>query len=289
MNAIDVHAGMADERRARLARAGQQADRRRRNPAGAQGLGETQRDPRRLLGRLEHNGVTGGERRRRHPARDRQREVPRRDDRDDAARHVAQLVALAGNLEQRPSAVELDRRPRVVLEEVDRLADVGVGLAPRLGAFAHLQRGELEPPLAQPAGGGDQRRGAPGGADRAPGLGAGAARRRRHGGIDVAGGRRRGLGDDPLWPSRIGRYESVAGPRVLADPHRHAQRELGVDRRQRVGEPAAHRGAPQLEDRLVGERRRAHGAASSCSSATPRACSARKDSLLVFSSSRRTR
>ena len=48
---------------------------------------------------------------------------------------------------------------------------------------------------------------------------------------------------------------------------------------------------PQLEDRLVAERLHAGtagGARSSCSG-TPRACSCRNDSLLVFSSSRRTR
>ena len=48
----------------------------------------------------------------------------------DAARRVAQLVALAGHLEERRAARRARRAARVVLEEVDRLADVGVGLAP---------------------------------------------------------------------------------------------------------------------------------------------------------------
>ena len=44
---------------------------------------------------------------------------------------VAQRVALAGHLHERRAAVELDRPARVVLEEVDRLADVRVGLRAR--------------------------------------------------------------------------------------------------------------------------------------------------------------
>ena len=58
----------------------------------------------------------------------------------------------------------------------------------------------------------------------------------------------------------------------------------------RRAELLARGGAAQLEHRLVAERgQRAHGAASSSSIGRPLACSARKDSLLVFSSRRRTR
>ncbi len=64
---------------------------------------------------------------------------------------VAQRVALAGDLHERGAALELDRAPRVVLEEVDRLADVRIGLRPGLGALADGERGELG--AAQRAGG----------------------------------------------------------------------------------------------------------------------------------------
>src|ERR687896_269293 len=49
-----------------------------------------------------------------HPARDRDREVPRRDHRDHPARPVAERVALAGDLQQRSAGLELDRPARVV-------------------------------------------------------------------------------------------------------------------------------------------------------------------------------
>ena len=64
-------------------------------PRLAQRAEEHQRAARRLLGGLEHDGVArrqaGGD----HPERDRDREVPRRDDRDDPARRVAERVLLA--------------------------------------------------------------------------------------------------------------------------------------------------------------------------------------------------
>ena len=204
-----------------------------------------------------------------HAHRDREREVPRRDDRDDAARGVAHLVALAGHLEERLAAVERDRAARVELEEVDRLADVGVGLAPRLGALAHRERGELGPALAQPGGG--ARRG---------------SRRARSAGVrDHAGNASRARSRPPRrprrsWPSARGRRRARASPGsvetssspcalVVADPDRDAQRQLAA--RARHARPAsslALGGAAQLEDRLVGERWRqvGHGAARSSSS-----------------------
>ena len=87
--------------------------------------------------------------------------------------------------------------------------------------------------------------------------------------------------DDARWHAGIGRLEG--GPAAVADAQRQARIELAQRGQQRL----TRRRAAQLERRLVGER--LHGGASSSSSGAPLACSARNDSLDVFSSSRRTR
>ena len=88
------------------------------------------------------------------PHGDRDREVPRRDDRDDAARRgSASRCARRGPGSSGVPRSSATRPAGVVLEEVDRLADVGVGLGPRLGALADGERGELVAALAQPRGG----------------------------------------------------------------------------------------------------------------------------------------
>ena len=147
-----VHARVADQRRADRPFARQQRQRGRRQAGLAQRAHEHVRARGRLLGGLERpRRCRSRAPARDHPERDRDREVPGRDDGDDAARRPAQLVALAGQLDQLAGALgELDRLARVVLEEVDRLAHVGVRLAPRLGGLAHLERRDLQPPLAQP-------------------------------------------------------------------------------------------------------------------------------------------
>ncbi len=148
-----VDAGMPHERLARVAEAGQQRDRAGRDARLAQRGRKRVAAGRGLLGRLQHHGVAGRERRGGHPAGDRDREVPRRDHRRDAASHVAHRVALTRHLQELVPAFELDRLTRVVLEEVDRLADVRVRLSPRLRAFAHLERGQVQPVAAQEVGG----------------------------------------------------------------------------------------------------------------------------------------
>ena len=197
-----MDAWMADERRPGVPLTGKERHGIRRDTSGAQRLDDHQPAPGRLLGRLEDGRVAGDQRRGDHAHRDRHREVPGRDDRGDAARDVAHRVVLAGHLQERAARLELDRAARVELEEVDRLADVGVGLAPWLRALADLQRGQLGPALAHP------RRGA--GEDlRAP-LGRRgrplpeAAVRRLHGVVDVLRGRLRRDGDDPFGVPRIG-------------------------------------------------------------------------------------
>ena len=91
-----------------------------------------------------------------HAAGDGHGEVPGGDDRDHAARAPAHRVALAGHLQQLLARLQRDRAAGVVLEEVDRLAHVRVGLGPRLRALADLQRGHLQPALAQPPRGGEE-------------------------------------------------------------------------------------------------------------------------------------
>ena len=281
-----VHARVAHERGADVALAGQQRERRRRHARLAQRARDHQGTARRLLGGLEDHGVAGRQAGGGHPERDREREVPRRDDGHDPAGVPAQLVALAGRLEQGSALREVDRPARVVLEEVDRLADVAVGLRPRLGALAHGERRGLEPPLAQPLRRADQRgRALLGG--RVP------AARDPERLVDLAGPRRGRLGDHTVGLAGIGRGDVRALALVIPDPHRDLQRTARVVLLQRVGEAGAHRRAPELEDRLVGERLHAaadaRGLASSSSSAVPFACSARKLSFEVFSSRRRTR
>ena len=98
-------------------------------------LGEQQRGQRRGLGRLEHDGVAAGQRRRDLPRQHQQREVPRDD--------------LAGDAERprvRPEAGVLELvGPAGVVEEVRRRQrDVDVaGLLDRLAVVDRLQHGEL--------------------------------------------------------------------------------------------------------------------------------------------------
>ena len=100
----------------------------------------------------------------------------------------------------------------------------------------------------------------------------------------------RGNCDDALRAPRVGRHDLVAFAPLPPDPDRHAQRQAQLTQADR--ELRALRRAAQLEHGLVAKRgqRGAHdGAARSCSSGTPCAWSARKLSLAVFSSRRRTR
>ena len=234
---------------------GQQRQRVRRHARLAQRAHEHERAAGRLLGRLEHDRVAGRQPGGDHPARDRDREVPRRDHGDDAARPVAERVALARHLQQLRAGLELDRPARVVLEEVDRLAHVGVGLGPRLGALAHLERGDLEPVLAQPRGGAHEHRGALGGRPPAPVAVTGARGLER--GVDLA----------RAWPRRRARRRGRARPgrsrrsrRRCAGP---SPTQTGTSSGPRAscslsaaGEAGAHGRAAQLQHRLVGERGR---------------------------------
>ena len=122
-----VDAGVLDERAAGLARAGDDVDDAGRQVGLLADVGEEQRGERRGLGRLEHDGVAGGERRRDLPRQHEQREVPRDDLRRDAERarvraeaRVLELVGPAGVVEE----VRRDQRDVDVARLLDRLAVV---------------------------------------------------------------------------------------------------------------------------------------------------------------------
>ena len=222
-----VDARMADEGLSDVALARQQRERVGRHAGLAQRADQLVGATWRLLGRLEDDRVARGEGSRGHARRDRDREVPGRDDGGHATRPVRELVVLARYLHERSAGLERHGAARVVLEEVDRLADVAVRLGPRLRALAHLERREQPAARAHQAGGLREDRRALAGRARAPG------REGRGGGSDrgagVRGRRAGGDRDHPIRRPRVGGHELVALPAVLADPHGGPQRQHGVE------------------------------------------------------------
>ena len=97
---------------------------------------------RRDLGRLDQDGVSGGERRRDAAGHLAERRVPRRDVRDHPERLAARVDERAVRAGDRLAA-ELVRRPRVELEVARGGRDVRAGLAERLAAVARLELGQL--------------------------------------------------------------------------------------------------------------------------------------------------
>jgi hypothetical protein len=279
-----VDARVADERGAGVAVAREERERVRGDPGAVEGVDERGGARRRLLGGLQHGGVAGGKRGRGHAAGDGQREVPGGDHHGHAARDVSHRVALARRLHEVAPALELDRLVGVVLEEVDRLADVGVRLGPGLRALAHLERRQLEPALPQARGGVPEHArtfaGGPGAPLAEPALGG----LDRRGGLGLAGAA--GVRDHPAGRAGVRRVEALGGARVSPDQDRHRQRQPGVQLTQGLEQRLAHRRAAQLQDGLV---RKGHGAASSSSIDMPRCWSPRNDSFEVFSRSRRTK
>ena len=98
----------------------------------------------RLLGRLHDDGVAGDQSGRNHSAEDRQGEIPRRDDKGDAARPVVLIALLAVHVlgELRPA--NQPHLLRVKVAKIDRLADVAIGFRPGFADFENFQRGNLE-------------------------------------------------------------------------------------------------------------------------------------------------
>ena len=139
-----VDAGVLDERLAGAAGAGHDVDHARREVGLLADLGEQQRGQRRRLGRLEDDGVAGGQGRRDLPGEHEQREVPGDDLGGDAERSRGRTVARVRQLVG----------PARVVEEVrSRQRDVDVArLLDRLAVVEGLEHRELAAALLQDAG-----------------------------------------------------------------------------------------------------------------------------------------
>ena len=122
------------------------------SPASTRELGEAQRGQRRQLGRLEHDRVAGRQRRSQLPGGDRQREVPRHDQPDDAER-LAHGPRLAAGDRDRVAEQPLGRAG-VVAEHLGHHVHLAAGVADRLAGVARLEQGQLLAVLAH-----DRRRG----------------------------------------------------------------------------------------------------------------------------------
>ena len=143
------------------------------------------RDQRRLLGGLGHHGIAGGKRARDLTGEDGEREVPRRDGREHAAPVQAHRVALARRPHHHLRHLELGAGfRRVVAQEVDGLAQVGLRVGERLAGLAHHERHELRTVRLEQIGGALQEFGPRHAAAAVPGL----ARRLRRAERRIDGG-----------------------------------------------------------------------------------------------------
>jgi hypothetical protein len=216
----------------------------------------SRRAPGCLLRRLQYDGVTRGESRGRHAEPEREREVERRDDGEDAVRTEDVGVALVrrklpeGRLESRG---RLDL-PAVGLDQIDGLLDLGDRLGPHLPHFVADRRRELEfavvdQPLRRPQSGNAL------GVRQPPPFALRCLRRLD--GLRSELGAFTGAARDPLAARRILPVERIAG-RDLAAANEMRQRlglalprlrqrcleravELGAARSRRVGQPGRHR------------------------------------------------
>ena len=164
------HVGVVDEPLAALAaRAGDDLDDALRQPGLERQLGEAQRRQRRELGRLEDDRVARRERRAHLPRGDRQREVPGRDEPDDAERLADGEPEPAGDRD-RVAQQPLGRR-RVVAEGVGHHPHLAARVADRLAGVARLEHRELLVVLGDGVGQPVQQPGAVARRDRAPAPG----------------------------------------------------------------------------------------------------------------------
>ena len=137
------HVRVAHERSARrLAVAVHDVDDAVRHAGLVEELDEALREERRVLGRLQHDGVAAHERRRELPRRNRDREVPRRDRADDADRHAYRHVELVLELGRRRLAPEPPALTGHVVRHVDRFLDVAARLCLHLSHLAGHQVGQ---------------------------------------------------------------------------------------------------------------------------------------------------
>src|SRR5205807_4662011 len=96
------------------------------------------------------------------------RDVPGRDRPDDPERFPDQVVGLTAEVPEALAREQPRRSLAVVLDELDRLRDVSVGLAPRFARLVNDPGGELLPLPAQPLRDLTQKPSALGGAAVAP-------------------------------------------------------------------------------------------------------------------------
>ena len=142
---------------------------------------------RRLLGRLQHDAIAGGERGRELPDRHQEREIPRDDLRDDAERLVEMIgdrimVDLADAAFLRPNAAG------EIAEMIDRQRQIGaLGFADRLAVVDRLDEGEKIELLLDPVGDAQKRERALRRRRAPPGLPRGM--RGIEGEFDILGGR----------------------------------------------------------------------------------------------------
>ena len=106
-------------------------------------LGEAKQRERRLLGRLQHLRVPGGERRSELPDGHHQRVVPRRDPGDDPERLAADHRRVAAHVLARALALEQARRAREEAQVVDAHRDLVARVGERLADVRRLDPGEL--------------------------------------------------------------------------------------------------------------------------------------------------
>src|SRR5215208_6827934 len=102
-------------------------------------------DARELRG-FHDDGVSRNDGSARHPRKNGGREVPGSDNDPDTHRLVSVAALLAGDGVDLHPVLEPEHLPGVVLQEVYRLCDLGVGLGPGLAAFVGLPGQKLEPP-----------------------------------------------------------------------------------------------------------------------------------------------
>ena len=140
----DRHARIADEGRTNgFARARDEMQHVFRRACAPKNLAHRARDRRRLLCRLDDDGVARHECSNGHAAANRKREVPRSDDRSNTARLIPLFVEFADKLAESLGFEELRTFARVVLAEINRFADIGVRFAPHFARLFHDDRREF--------------------------------------------------------------------------------------------------------------------------------------------------
>src|SRR5271156_845338 len=140
---------MSDQRVAKIrATAGAEVHHAFRHAAFFQQFHELRCNRRRIARGLEHHGVSADNRSHRHSGHDGAGKIPRRNHGAHSERNIGQRVALARQLDGRFGLSEAQSLAGVVLAEVDRLRDIGIGFEPVLGNFKDKPRHIFELALA---------------------------------------------------------------------------------------------------------------------------------------------